>query len=385
MWKPLFIITCLIHLWGISAQANPLQERMSGLAKYILDNTNNQSVTIDLFSPIDMPESSSATGLEQLLKQELLIINKNAVSPSAKYLVKGEYGYSRSRNQAMAGKIVKIELQIIEREFNEKLTTPVQLEASIDDFSNIASLLQLNGHVKDNTPEHRVTKSEQKEEIQKLQVTPEFYLHGTNHNLISAHSKSKYSVELRTAHPNPKSNLYSEFLPQMIEPQVFTDKKLIVPFVKIEKDEIYEPWITNNDSQPVAVKVQIDGLSTFHFSKDRDDEGRPRFEYVIIQPGETNRIPGWHQSIKGSVNYLKFKVVGYGLGAATEAGVKSRSQVGSIHIQFSHCHPLKDGDSPRSGNETGFGPPEKIIQTPVRYEMEPPLEFVTLRYTRPQQ
>ena len=44
--------------------------------------------------------------------------------------------------------------------------------------------------------------------------------------------------------------------------------------------------------------------------------------------------------------------------------------------------PLPPGVKSRSGNETGFGPPREVKQQAVRYEIEPPHDFVSVRYTR---
>jgi hypothetical protein len=169
------------------------------------------------------------------------------------------------------------------------------------------------------------------------------------------------------------------------------------PFVDVGLKDLYEVKVYNDSPREVAVALSIDGLDMFHFSSDRDASGRPKFSHFIVFPkgyrdpsdavgpeyDGTLTIVGWHKSVAGTENFLSFLVTEHGQGAVSQAGVKARGKVGVIHVQFSNCRPLAAGEKSAGGNETGFGPPRTVKQKPVRYEIEPPHEFVTVRYTRP--
>ena len=69
-----------------------------------------------------------------------------------------------------------------------------------------------------------------------------------------------------------------------------------------------------------------------------------------------------------------------GEGIATRAG-----RIGVIHVQFSEAREL-DPNNPKgrnAGNETDIGPPRKVAVKPVSYDIEPPHDFVTIRYNPP--
>jgi len=134
----------------------------------------------------------------------------------------------------------------------------------------------------------------------------------------------------------------------------------------------------------------IDGIDQFHFSKDRRKDGRPAFSHWILtddgkgKPREVLTVPGWFHSKEGKDTFLSFLVVGYGQGAASKEGITARGQVGVIRVGIFECYPLKDGDSPKGGDETGFGPGVPGIVKPVRYGVGKELDSIAVRYTREQ-
>ena len=149
--------------------------------------------------------------------------------------------------------------------------------------------------------------------------------------------------------------------------------------MKIDQNELYEIMIYNSSKEEVAVAVSIDDLDVFHFTEDRTD-GHPNYTNHIVPRESETVIQGWHKSIHGNENVLSFLVTGYGQGAASKAGVTARGKVGVIHVQFAACSPLAPGA--KSANETGFGPPIKVEQKVVTYDIKPPHDFVSIRYSR---
>lgn len=54
-----------------------------------------------------------------------------------------------------------------------------------------------------------------------------------------------------------------------------------------------------------------------------------------------------------------------------------------IEVQFSRGYPeLAGGRGKSPGNEAGFGPPREVGQTEIAREVEPPIDVVSVRYTR---
>ena len=158
----------------------------------------------------------------------------------------------------------------------------------------------------------------------------------------------------------------------------------------VDRGKVYEVRVHNASPEEVAVRVFIDGLDVFHFSADRDpsDPTRPRFSHFIVPPASGGKagvetIAGWHKSIAGTPNFLAFLVTAYGEGASSKAGVPASGPVGVIQVQFSRCYTRLPGNRSRSpSNETGFGPPRDVEQEAVTREIEPPVDVVSIRYTR---
>ena len=156
-----------------------------------------------------------------------------------------------------------------------------------------------------------------------------------------------------------------------------------VPVVPIAVGEVYEVQIHNDSSDEIAVAMTIDGIDQFSFSEDRDPgTGRPKFSHWIIPAKKSFNILGWHRTAdrKRDDNVLRFLVTQYGDGASQFAPQADRSTVGLIQLSISKSHPHRRGA--RGDSETGFGPPVKQEQKSVRREIDPPHEFISIRYTR---
>jgi hypothetical protein len=86
--------------------------------------------------------------------------------------------------------------------------------------------------------------------------------------------------------------------------------------------------------------------------------------------------PGRRRTAHGAL------VTEYGKGAASSQGIPASGPIGVIQVQFSRCHPDLPGAKKGAGNETGTGPPREVGQTEVAREVEPPIDVVSVRYTR---
>lgn len=377
------IILPLLILLGLLCATPPVfaskevQEKFGELAKRILDTTKNQPVSVGVFSQTGLPDSNAGPGLEGILADELSRAAPGSVKDDAKFEIKGDYSYAKTRDTALQGlKIIKIDVRIIEKEFSEVL---LSIPLTLDFTQSVAELTQLTASIPP-----KGDKQERNHELERAQQAPSVVIHGDEHDLVSAIENSPYSVQILAG------SAVGSTAPRMARLEAGQ------AYVDIAKGEIYEVRIHNRSPKPVAVSLSIDGLDVFHFTvpEHRGADGRPQYTHYIIHPAGHNEdsqshdgtgtLVGWFQKLAPPDNYLSFQVTGYGEGAVSKAGIKARGQVGVIHVQFSECAPLKEGQRARTGNETGFGPPRSVQQKAVRFEIEPPHEFVTIRYTRPQ-
>lgn len=225
--------------------------------------------------------------------------------------------------------------------------------------------------------------AKRQEEIAKQVLEPKAVIDGSR---MRSGPNSEYELEVRKrSHGAP-----ADFTP--VTPVL--ESGVLVAAIGLNEE--YELRVVNRSKLPVAVAVTVDGLDVFHFSdpSSRDKEGKPQFTHFIVYPnGElvdgvksdgTSLVPGWFQKLAPPHNYLSFLVTEHGKGAISRVATAPRDKVGAIHVQFSHCQPLSDKATAKSGTETGFGMPRDIEQKAVRFQIEPPHDFITVRYQRPQ-
>jgi len=225
--------------------------------------------------------------------------------------------------------------------------------------------------------------AKRQEEIAKQVLEPKAVIDGSR---MRSGPNSEYELEVRKrSHGAP-----ADFTP--VTPVL--ESGVLVAAIGLNEE--YELRVVNRSKLPVAVAVTVDGLDVFHFSdpSSRDKEGKPQFTHFIVYPnGErvdgvksdgTSLVPGWFQKLAPPNNYLSFLVTEHGKGAISRVATVPRDKVGAIHVQFSHCQPLSDKATAKSGTETGFGMPRDIEQKAVRFQIEPPHDFITVRYQRPQ-
>jgi len=301
----------------------------------------------------------------------------------------GRYAFVKSRDPEKSElTVVKISASIIDTDISET-KAELPFSAEIDSNKEIAKNLQVTARLDpDGTKEDRNKIIAEAHDPEKRSV----YVHGPGNTLASSALESLYAVEI-LAKPLEGHET------QDAQPQKLRDEKKLA-FVTLKQGDLYEVKLYNNSNKDVAATLSIDGLDQYHFTKDRDVDGRPRYTHIIVHPkgyrekGEdgqeyiydgTATIVGWHNSVEHKPSVLSFLVTGYGQGAVTKAGISARGKVGVIHVQFAHCKPLAPGAKAANGNETGFGPPRNIKQKVVNYEIDPPHDFVTIRYTRPQE
>lgn len=341
-----------------------LRSRMAELARDILAVTKQQPVRIGLFTGTGLPNSNSGPGIEQLLKESLESLSKGSLKDDAQIEVKGDYLLVPSKKNPGL-KVVRVKPRIVMLDSGDELDSK-SIDIELDGNNTIAEILQVTASL-----DPHGTKESRNKEIEKAAKSPSVHIHGPMQTLVSSRPGSPYSVELLV-------KPLKDHATTMAQPRKADDEKGLA-FVKIDQNELYEIKIYNSSKEEVAVAVSIDDLDVFHFTEDRTD-GRPNYTNYIVPRESETVIQGWHKSIHGNENVLSFLVTGYGQGAASKAGVTARGKVGVIHVQFAACSPLAPGA--KSANETGFGPPIKVEQKVVTYDIKPPHDFVSIRYSR---
>lgn len=127
-----------------------------------------------------------------------------------------------------------------------------------------------------------------------------------------------------------------------------------LPFVPIEKEEVYAIRLSNNADHDAAVWLAIDGISVFAFNEDPEPDGQRRDYHVIVPKGGSTVVWGWYRR-KGTLD--SFVVTDY---ARSAAALKNETaKLGMITAQFRAC--WEKGSRPPTdemirGLATGFGP-----------------------------
>lgn len=147
--------------------------------------------------------------------------------------------------------------------------------------------------------------------------------------------------------------------------------------VSMSHGEIYAVRVINKSDYAAAVKVGIDGLSTFAFSDNN-------YQHFIIEAGKSATIPGWHINNTESQEFL----VG-SLGKAPAFGLlHSKDAIGMINVSFTRAwKPNKTAPPGVSRSReaepagTHLGKRIKMKYEEVKMKTDDkPIAFVTVRY-----
>jgi len=376
--RTLSLLTLLL-LAPAAPASDALRLEIGKLAKTILQAVGEgKTVKVGIFSfkSEGFPGVNSTPGVEQLLIQELQIARPGSVNLNAEFVITGDVLFAQETKESTR-KVVKVRAQVVEASTGEPVANLQPVTVVIDDNKANGDILQPTGRLPPDGD-----KDTRRKEIEKQARNPSVFLHGDGNTRVSSAKDSPFAVEILVKPLKDHDKLEAK-------PRQAVEEKGQA-FVKIDRGELYEVRVFNGSGKEVAVSLSIDGIDQFHFSKDRRKDGRPAFSHWILtddgkgKPREVLTVPGWFHSKEGKDTFLSFLVVGYGQGAASKEGITARGQVGVIRVGIFECYPLKDGDSPKGGDETGFGPGVPGIVKPVRYGVGKELDSIAVRYTREQ-
>lgn len=185
-------------------------------------------------------------------------------------------------------------------------------------------------------------------------------------SVIKAASDSPYAIELLVKKDGKLAPRNAEFAARGL------------PFVAIEKNEVYAVRLVNESDTEAAVSLSIDGLSTFHFT---ESEQKPTV--WIVAPKTSITIPGWH---KTETESLEFKVTDFPDTAANKINLKPSSTIGTVTATFSAAFP--PGDLPpgepnlKDTRGTGFGDKIEFKTENVQRQIGNPRATISVRYER---
>ncbi|MCA9118098.1 MAG: hypothetical protein KDA79_23665, partial [Planctomycetaceae bacterium] len=178
------------------AAAAEVNRKLAELAAEVLRATRNQPVTVGVFSPTGLSETNSGPGIEGILQDELERLAAGSVRDDARFEVKGDYAFAKTRNSPNGNlKVIKITARIIDKQFAEDLLT-IPLRVELNHTQSLAAVLQPTARLEANPQKPGGTKAERNAELDRSVQDPHVHLHGDGQTLVSSTAKSPYSVEL---------------------------------------------------------------------------------------------------------------------------------------------------------------------------------------------
>jgi hypothetical protein len=412
--RPQWIVSLLfiVSLWApaTSARAQPkivgsFEEVVADAAAEVLKRTGNQPVSVGEFTRTGLRNTNSGPPIADLLEKALLKINPGSVKPDADFEVKGDYSLQevdreQDRKKTGAGvvrlsdfvpnhlQVIAIKFRIIPLKGGEEDRIPIT--RFVDDNRAIGRILQISGPVETGDGGSLDQQIKRNKRIAELAKKSECFVDPSAPTIVKSVKESPYSIEIlaeplseHLAHqdeqskhnPTEQSKHHPTPLPATIDP------KSGLAFVDIPEKFIYEIRAFNASGQEAAIAVNIDGLNIFQFSEDVDKStGAPLYNYLVFDKRTT--VVGWHKSVAGK-RFDRFLVTEYGKGASSQTGRPASGRTGVIQVAFSRSGPLPKDSRGRGGKETGFGPPEHVDQAPVERKISDAVDYVTVRYTRP--
>lgn len=371
------------------AVAGNLQEVIASAASEVLKLVKDQPVAVGQITPTGLPDSNGGPAIGELLKASLEKLRPGSVRRAATFEVKGDFSLAPHNDPAEARlgqKVVRVLFRVIEISTGEE--NSLRLTRFIRDNTSISRLLGVSGPLPLPTqriPDQTADRRERNKKIQVLVENPKTFVDPRHPSLVGTTAESPFRVEVVAGPLGDGTKRPTEPRPARIENGL--------AFVDVKRGEVYELRLYNGSPDEVAARVFIDGLDLFHFSQDRDprDSSKPRFSYLIVPPAaaaggierkpSVGEVPGWHKSVS-SGKFVSFLVTAYGEGASSQARVAATGPVGVIQVQLSRSYPRTAGGTRSPSNETGFGPERDVRQQPVEREIEPPIELISVRYTR---
>ncbi len=357
-WAAAALVAALVLPWLPSGRVHASEQLRKQMAEFardvkkFLDGRGETSIAVGEFTGPPQLACNPGPGLVLLLNEELVKL-KVAVKARAKLGLSGEFRPVTDEESKQLAMELKVK---VVNSVNKALQV---FSYGILGAPDIAVLCGLNSE-----PPVPGTPAKRKKQMEEDLDNPRVALEGTK---VTNGKGRPYAVEL----------LVNEVarLPRMSDD---------LPFVRVERGELYTLRLTNRSDYEAGVVVAIDGIDVFAFNEDPDPDGVVRKEFHVIVPKRgTALVQGWYRKNGKSDSFM---VTGYSDSAAAQL-VKSTAKIGSITCVFKACwpkgaNPPADEGGTLSGNATGFGPPVEERYVRLERSFGQMRAAITVRYSK---
>lgn len=318
-----------------AAMAKSLSEEVTKFLKNT--DSGQQKVRLGDFaaSGPSLPPGATGGGIVAALQTEL---GKERIDNSSTLELRGNFFYL-SEASTPNDKFIKVTAQLLDTKKGE-VVREFQFKNLIKSVTDIVKTVGASGAL-----DPSATSDKRREDVAKSipeapgkkPENPTVVISGSEiHAKIN--DKNFYGVELRSnikdapGKPNPQK----------------PEEKDGLPFVPLNKGEVYVLRIINSTSKEVGVSVAIDGVDMFHLSETFPNKNKQR--YYFVEPNGEITIEGWHRNTqqifeflvddveKGVVSQLKVDLpnlknkigtITVGFNDVISGDIKSRGQVGT--------------------------------------------------------
>ncbi len=338
-----------------------------------IDSVKQTSVEVGQFVPVGNSRANGGPGVRLELIQALERLRKGIVRDEAPLALQGKFlqiddpGNKSEEGQDQVPLVAeKLTLELIDKSTGEPI---IAKPVFIRRLRDIAAIEGVVAHIDPDADSRG-----QNNELRKAKQHPDGCV-DDDATTIRSKSGSPYSLQIAVKKKDDGKEVKAA-------PRKATIDKG-QPFVNIDKGELYELVFHNQSDEEVGVSIKIDGIDVFTFSDDRNPKTEgPKFTHYIVAKQSNLTLPGWHKTndAKRNDNFLSFLVTEYGKGAASKFPTQAQGNIGVITIAVGKSHAA--GGKAKSGAETGFGPPVKGDVKEVQRLVDPPHDFISVRYLR---
>jgi hypothetical protein len=359
----LFVLVVAPPARALPALRQDLAELAKGVKK-LLDEERQTSVGVGQFTAPPHLGAGAGPGLALVFQEEL---RKLGVRIERRSLlgVEGRYRDTTDRRTGQLSALLQVQVK------DNKDTVLVNLSRRIADNAVIAQLFGVSAPLKPGAGT-RANNRQVQARLRKPQVAISL-------GRVSPTRSSPFAVEVLVG---------GRGLPARQE-----DGEA---FVRLRRGQEYAVRLVNRSKQEAAVELTIDGLSMFAFSEVKDPKtGAPRYRHVLVPPGESRVVVGWHRNNKVSDAFL---ITAYSRSAVAKL-LPNSSKVGVITATFAVTTPPAkpkpapaelekkevEGDAESAdeeGDATGRGREVPSRVTERKRTIGPVQAVISVRYTR---
>lgn len=347
-----------------AAMAKSLSEEVT---KFLKNNdSGQQKVRLGDFSASgpSLPPGATGGGIVAALQTEL---GKERIDNSSTLELRGNFFYL-SEPSTPNDKFIKVTAQLLDTKKGE-VVREFQFKNLIKSVTDIVKTVGASGAL-----DPSATSDKRREDVAKSipeapgkkPENPTFVIIGSEIH-AKVDDKNFYGVELR-------SNIKDA--PGKPNPQKPEDKDGL-PFVPLNKGEVYVLRIINSTGKEVGVSIAIDGVDMFHLSETFPDKKQQR--YYFVEPNGEITIEGWHRNTQ---QIFEFLVDDVEKGVVSQLKVELpnlKNKIGTITVGFND---VISGENKSKGPVgTAQGVARNDATTVVDRKVEVGASaFITLRY-----